>query len=185
MKQKTLWELEQCLETEGIILMFKGAVTPHVTASMLAMAEQRLEEVENNLTVRKRVFNIMVECLDNLFRHSETVVEDSLIDPIKRSSLFALRATKHGYTISTGNYLDIEHMQMLRQKLNAVNGLAKEELKNYYRNILQTDSRSLKGGAGLGIVDIARRSKNKLEYTFDIISPKRAYFSLQASIETI
>ena len=181
--EMNLFAIQRSLEEEGIILMFKGFVTPSVTTSILSVVEQRLDEVENDTRLRKRVFNIMVECLDNLFHHIDTVVDLSHTDPMKRSSTFAVRATDNGYTISTGNYLDIEHVEILSHKLNAVHGLEQDELKNYYRNVLQDEGRSRKGGAGLGIVDIARRSNNRLDYTFDIVSKQLAYFSLCVRVE--
>jgi len=71
---------------------------------------------------------------------------------------------------------------VLRDKLNLVNGMEKEELKAYYKQVLSEGNMSEKGTAGLGMIDIARKSGEKLEYDFLDINDTTSFFSLTVKI---
>ena len=53
-----------------------------------------------------------------------------------------------------------------------------DELKIYYRDMLGGSKLSKKGGAGLGIIDIARKSKNKIEFNIKNVSENYSFVSL-------
>ena len=54
----------------------------------------------------------------------------------------------------------------------------KDELREYYVNTLSNESFSDKGGGGLGMIDIARKSGQKFEYSFTPINNIYSFFSL-------
>lgn len=58
----------------------------------------------------------------------------------------------------------------LQDKLDLINSLSKEELKDFYKQVLNEGTMSVKGTAGLGMIDIARKSGQKLEYCFNPIN---------------
>ncbi len=55
--------------------------------------------------------------------------------------------------------------------------MSREEKKDYYKSILNNGEYSSKGGGGLGIIDIARRSSEKLEYGFVPVDEQNAFFT--------
>ena len=58
-----------------------------------------------------------------------------------------------------------------------------EELKTYYREVLSSNELSEKGGAGLGIIDLVRKSGNKIEYRFDTVNEQFSFFSMIVNME--
>ena len=64
-------------------------------------------------------------------------------------------------------------------------GSEKEELKDYYKSVLNNGEMSLKGGGGLGMIDIARKTGEKLEYNFLEIDNKVSFFTLNIKINQI
>ena len=56
------------------------------------------------------------------------------------------------------------------------------ELKAKYLEKLSRTKLSDKGGAGLGLMDIARKSGNKLQYDFENISSQISFFSLIVNV---
>ena len=60
--------------------------------------------------------------------------------------------------------------------------IVKEELKDYYKQVLNNGEMSLKGGGGLGMIDIARKTGQKLHYNFQNIDNKVSFFSLNIKI---
>jgi len=66
--------------------------------------------------------------------------------------------------------------------LEEINSLDKEGLKQLYKKQMREGRLSDKGGAGLGFIDIARKTGNKLEYHFLPIDETSSFFLLSSSI---
>jgi hypothetical protein len=63
-----------------------------------------------------------------------------------------------------------------------INLLSIEELKDYYIETLNNEAFSGKGGGGLGMIDIARKSGQKIEYTFHPVDESYSFFSLMIHV---
>ncbi len=70
----------------------------------------------------------------------------------------------------------------MKRRLDEVNSLDKEQLKEYYKKVLNNGEMSLKGGGGLGMIDIARKTGEKLEYNFLEIDNKVSFFTLNIKV---
>ena len=86
------------------------------------------------------------------------------------------------YEVKTGNYILKENSNGLKEKLDDINALNKEELRVLYKSVLNEGEMSEKGTAGLGMIDIARKSGNKLEYSFLPVDKKYDFFCLNVKI---
>lgn len=60
-----------------------------------------------------------------------------------------------------------------------------QELKKLYRATLQQNPNEESKGAGLGIIDIARKSGKPIHYDIQTIDEKHSFFSLKAEIELL
>ncbi len=71
----------------------------------------------------------------------------------------------------------------LKDKLDQINSLDKDGLKTLYKDIIKSGSGLTdKGGAGLGFVDMARKSGQKLEYGFESLGDGHSFFSLKTTV---
>ncbi|HOM90289.1 MAG TPA: SiaB family protein kinase, partial [Bacteroidia bacterium] len=92
------------------------------------------------------------------------------------------KAKGEGYRIITGNYIKKEESEDLKSKLEKINSMNTEELRAYYLETLSTTELSQKGGAGLGMIDIARKSGHKIVYSFDGVTDTVNFFTLEVTI---
>jgi hypothetical protein len=83
----------------------------------------------------------------------------------------------------SGNAIRKANISKLQEKLEKINSLDKEGLKDLYKAIIKNTTISEKGGAGLGFVDMARKSGTKLEYEFPEMSADYAFFCLKVNVE--
>ena len=60
--------------------------------------------------------------------------------------------------------------------------LNKDIVKGYYKELIKSSELSDKGGAGLGFVDIARKSGHKLEFDFEKVNEEYSFFSFKTKI---
>ena len=151
--------------------------------SILRIMEEKLAQMETNVNLRKKVFNVMLECMQNLYHHS---IENDGLDAFEkdqRGGLIMAAKNDDGYSVMTGNFVENENAGDLRERLEEVNSLSRGELKELYRFLLAEGGLSSKGGAGLGIVDIARKSGKKLEFGFIPFDKTSQFFSLNVKVK--
>jgi hypothetical protein len=82
----------------------------------------------------------------------------------------------------TGNPIPKSNVETLIKNLNDLNAKDKEGLKEMYKDIIKNSQISEKGGAGLGFVDMARKSGEKLEFSFSNMDEEYDFFCLKVNI---
>ena len=71
----------------------------------------------------------------------------------------------------------------MKCRISKINELSETELRDLYRDTLNNEQRTAKGTAGLGFIDIARKSQNKLEFEFIEVDEKTGFFCLNVTID--
>jgi len=135
-----------------------------------------LDERAFNITVRKKVYAAMVESLENIYKHQDHVDGDAFLPK------FSLIIDANNLLMFVSNSILSHKVSPLKNKLDKVNSLNKDGLKDLYKNTILSGNVSPKGGAGLGIINIAKVSENKINYTFATINDKYSYFTLNVMI---
>jgi len=172
------------MERDHIILSFKGQITKELMESVYQIMESRLEAIDEDPKKKKKVYNILVETLQNIYHHMDEMQrEEDPDDTTSRDAMFMIVRDNEGvYKIHTGNYVLKSKCDLLQSRIDEINLMSSEELRAHYVDKLNTTELSSKGGAGLGIIEIARKSGNKLGYSFNPVSEKFSFFSLIVSI---
>jgi len=178
-----IYDLYHRMESNKVVLSFKGDVTSELMSSILQIIEQRMDDMNETPKLRKKVYNVLVECLQNLYHHIDEVPCETGIDGKERSAIFMVSLNSNGYSITTGNYIQSERKATFEDRLKRINSLEKDELKQLYKEVLNSDGRSEKGGGGLGMIDIARKTGEKLNYAFAPLNDEYSFFSLNINVE--
>ena len=174
-----VFEYYTMMNEDNIMLAFKGGVTSDLLTSLLQVAENKLDKVETKPKVKKKIFNILVECFQNVYHHLDRPGD---IEDATQSAILMVGKESDDYVIMTGNHIEKDKVQVLKNKIDMVNGMSADELKAKYREVLNNEQITDKGGAGLGIIDIARRSGEKLDYEFKDMDGDHSYFSLKVKV---
>ena len=175
------FNIENYLEgqTNGnVILFYKGNVDSDVINHVLDTVEDKMVEENEQSKLRKKVYNILVESLQNLYHHVDKVPDDFEDQTSEKFGLLLVKKVEGGYKIITGNFVNSENIEKLEEKIKRINRSSHEEIKELYKFILNHQRISAKGGGGLGLVDIARKTGNKLEYTIKEYNEKHSFFYL-------
>lgn len=178
-----IFEIYKQLEERNVIISFKGVMTSEILTTTLQIIESRMDKLEERPKIRKKIFNVLVECLQNLYHHIDDDIDDKSTPQNKRNCLFMIARENAAYIITTGNYIKPEDSPILEEKLDTINGMTRDELKSYYKQVLNEGTMSDKGTAGLGMIDIARKSGKKLEYDLTPINENLTFFSLSVRIQ--
>lgn len=175
---KYIYEMHQKMLSENLYLVYEGEFSQEIVKSVLMLTERNLTYFGEQLSIKRKVFNIMVECLQNICRHC---YEEENVNTLKYA-IFMIGMQDDHYTILSGNFMLKDHVDSLRSKLEKINALDKEGLKELYKEIMLKGKRSPKGGAGLGLIDMARRSGQKLRFNFQEVKDNVTFFSLRSLI---
>lgn len=172
------------MERNNIMLSFKGDVTSELLTSILQIMETKLDNMQEEPKIKRKVYNVLVECLQNLYHHMDEIPKGTDGEPDKkiRSAIFMIGKLDNQYNIITGNYIRSGNVDSLKNRLDEINKLSKEELKDYYKLVLNNGEMSSKGGGGLGMIDIARKTGQKLNYNFQPVDDNYSFFSLNIKI---
>lgn len=156
---------------------YRGEVTSDNSVSLLTLLEREMEFSDFSLLERKRLFMFALENLQNISRHGVGKRENM-------TSLVVYNKNVDGYTINTGNALRKSEVRGLRRNLERINSLEPDKIREVYRNMLQTSEVGKRGGAGLGLMEMARKTGNRLDYDFYPIDDKYSYFILSKTISS-
>jgi hypothetical protein len=173
------------LHTEDVIFSYMGDISSDVINFILDSVEKKTEESDDHSKIRKKVYNVLVESLQNLYHHVDTVPEDFEDQKSERFGIIVIRRNDEGYYITAGNFIATDKVKLLEDKIIQINNSSPEEIKELYKFILHHQKISEKGGGGLGLVDIARKTGNKLEYEFADYNEKYLFFSLSIKLDAI
>jgi len=168
--------LRKRLSDEHLMFAYRGEVTGDNSAGLLTLLEREMEYSDFSLLGRKRLFMFVLENLQNITRHGVSRREEI-------TSLVVYNKTADGYTVSTGNALKKSEVKGLRSNLEKINSLDPDMIREVYRTMLQDSSIGHKGGAGLGLMEMARKTGNKLDYDFLPIDDKYSYFILSKTVD--
>lgn len=177
---KYIYDIHKIMQEQNLMLIYEGEFSQEITKSVLAMAEKNLDSMGEESAIKRKVFNVMVECLQNICKHSDTITS-----PNEKGAIFMIGKEEDHYLITSGNYLFTENVESLKEKLEEINSLDKDGLKSLYKDLIKNGHISDKGGAGLGFVDIARKSGQKLEFDFQDVNEEFSFFSFKTKIARV
>jgi len=168
-----------------VLMAFKGNISSELISNVLEVVESRLDDYSETSKIRKKVYNVLVESLQNLYHHIEVLPEEMRKEYDEKFGILVVSRVEDKYKISTGNFIRHEKVDMLKNKIDKINSMTRDELKDMYKFILNHQRLSEKGGGGLGLVDIARKTGNKLVYTFEKYNDRYDFFNLDVYIDYV
>jgi len=167
------------MQKDNLNYIYRGVFTQNITDGILSLTEANLDKVGEDSKIKKRVFTIMVEGLQNITRHQE--IDEKALEN-NETGIFLIQDINKRYYITTGNPILKKNISNLTEQINKINSLNPDELKQYYKTVLNDNVISDKGGAGLGLIEMARKSGNNLVYDFVNLSDNYSYFYLNTEI---
>ena len=172
--------LYDSFEEHGISLVYVGQFNHTITKVFTALTSDETEKHKESKTVQRTLHHTMIEILQNMTKHSDNMFHDVSLG----KGLFMLGKKNEAYHVITANIVDNTQEQMLKDSIDFLNASSKEELKAMYKKQLREGKISGKGGAGLGLIDIARKTGNPLDYMFFPADNKNKYFVLKVSVDS-
>lgn len=183
---KNIVAFRDLMEDSDVNIVYLGKITQNTINGITAMTEEDLSDKKENKKVSRRVYHVMIEALQNICKHADSTAEytsDSLEAGLAKEGIFLIGDNETEYYVTTGNQIELDNAVRLRDILDRINSLDQEELKSLYRTTMENTTISDKGGAGLGFLDIRKKTGTEYEYYFEPIDPKYCFFILTIRIK--
>lgn len=173
-----LYDYYKELENDRLSFIFNGDVSDDITDGIIRLTEFNVNNFETLAKMSRRISFIMVECFQNVVRHGKKEVK---LDG-KTGGLFSARLMGDANYVSSINLIDMNEVELLSQKLNQLNTIEKDKLKALYLEVLNNAELSTKGGAGLGLIQLARKAGQPISFDFENINEQLSNFYLSLKL---
>jgi hypothetical protein len=170
------------LEEDGIIFTFVGPVSQDVVEGIGSALKYKMKADDIKSSVSLKVFSIFVEKMQNVINYSAELAPDHAEDSQVRFGMIIVGKKEENYFIIGGNMIDAEQKNRLEGNLSELVQLDKDGLKELYKRKRKEDSGEHSKGAGLGFIEMARKSSAPLEYNFEKISEEHYYFTIKTVV---
>lgn len=151
-----VYEFYKTMKTHEISLVYEGEITHQITKAFTSLSESNMAKEEESASVQRKVFHVMVECLQNISKHADDFAANDFL--YSGRGIFMVSKGDTEYTVTTGNAIDNSRIADLNEMLEKINSLDKEELNELYKKQIKEGQLSDKGGAGLGFIDIKKKN---------------------------
>ena len=102
----------------------------------------------------------MVEMMQNIAKHA-------IAEPTgEHNGIFSLGKNQEKYSLTASNYVETNQEDILTQYIDQLNTKDRNQLNEYYRQVLRNGHDDINMASGLGLIDIARESKDGIKYNF-------------------
>lgn len=172
----TTYDFYKLVEEHHILLAYQGMMTTDV----LTMMGRNVKEQADSDITRRRIFSVMVELVQNinLYSAEKDYSESDKKMVGKGIVVIATNEDESAFTVSSGNLVPNGEVEPLKQKLDYINQLDKEQLRGYFRQQLRTPEDQ----DATGLVGVVRKSKNPLQYDFINVDKEHSFFILTVLI---
>lgn len=161
----------------GVSFVYRGPFMDDLTSKIIDISEKTCADKNDLPKVSRKVSFLLVECFQNIVRHGETSAIE-LANSLQ-NGLFSFKNIGNAYVINSINLVDAHDIHDLKQQVEFINGLDGDQLREAYREKLEHNVLSGKGGAGLGLFELARKSGQKIKYKFELVNDEIALFHQQ------
>ena len=161
---------------EDTLFIYQGYFTFKLTEKLVGLIEYHLYIIPSKL-IRKRIFNIAVEMIQNIDHYNKTISRQELLE---NPGKFLIRRVKNKFEIIVSNYIRSTDTAKLKTLLDEIRGMNEEVLtQERYKRLSNIENNV--PSASIGILSIAQRTNQNMNYKFIDVNGSQ-YFILKAIV---
>ena len=171
------------LDELDIDIIYSGPMWDDGIKGLSEMIKVRLDKDDVPESSARAIFSVFVEQVTNMLMYSaEKGYYQKSEKPVSMGLL--IMGHKEGvFFIQTRNAIKNENVEYIVERIDHLNSLDKKELRRYNMKKLKEDNdNSESQGAGLGLIEIARRTTKPIGYSIKNIDGGLSVFTMYAEI---
>ena len=175
-------KIRKIMSDEGIVFSFSGVISQELVSFMVDSARHQFEEMGEESKMIHKMFIITIEQLQNIMSYSKN---KDIHSGSKYTSpgvmVIGFDKDRDKYYVNSSNEIVKADKEKVTKKIDYINSLDKDELKKYLREKIRSAEDKHDRGAGVGFIEMAKRSSEKIEYDFEDIDSK-LYFHIKTYV---
>ncbi len=152
---------------DSLVIIYSGHFNDRSLISLTDIIGLHYELSDNRNKYKGRFVYLTVETFQNVIRYAKPLMKKININGY--NNFFYTRKKDDDFFISTANLVDNNAVKAIKDRIEEVNKLERQELNKKYKEVLLNQAFSKQGGAGLGFIEMSRKTQQKLEYMFEKI----------------
>jgi hypothetical protein len=176
----SLISLREFFSNHQILICFNGPISTNLIGEIGSALKEHIESNHAPELEVMDVFSVYIEMSQNIRNYATS---HGFSDSESSATVVIAAAEAGHYAVCAGNLVEMADGQALLKRIHELADCNKAQLKLLYKKQLRQPISQTPGqGAGLGLIEIARRSSQPMEASLDPLEPGRAFFSLRAII---
>jgi len=167
-----------------INISYSGPLWDDGIKGIAEMVKTSLSHKDMPNKASKTIFSVFVEQVTNMLMYSaeKEIFTKPPVEEVPTGMLI-LGHNGKSHFIQTGNTINNESVEHVRNKLDYLNTLDKNELRQYHKEIMRSENNNSESrGAGLGLIEVARRVTGPIIYSIEQVNERVSYFSMYVEI---
>lgn len=157
-----------------LIIYHSGNVLPEDVETITQRIETSLSEENKNIT--KKILFLTVETLQNIIHHSDKDLSGNTF------AYFELIKEHDYYIIKTGNLITNENTKTLSDRLHCILRMEEDKINENIRTKLVDCDFSDKGGAGIGLLSVQKKTKKGLNFEVEYFNGDHNFIHFEIKI---
>ena len=177
---RSLSSLRDFFTSERILICFNGPTSRSLIGEIGAALKEHIESTRPCMTSAMDVFSVYIEMSQNIRHYTSRRAYN---EQEATATVVIAETGADRYVVSAGNLIDVEDGHVLIARIQSLARLDKIALKSLYKEQLRKPRQDgAVTGAGLGLIDIARKASEPLLASLDELGDGKAFFTLRATI---
>ena len=183
-----LYDCYKMVQKNHICFIYNGPIWADGVEGIGQTLRKRLEFEELPVVTAHSVFSIFVEEMFNILYYAGD--KELLLDGARGkqfqvdSGVFMLGIRDKQYYIQCSNKIKNSQVEAMKKRIDYLNTLDKQELRKIYREKIRAENDDPDSqGAGIGLIEIARRASSKIEYRFTPLDSGDTFFTLFVTVD--
>lgn len=175
-----LLSMRESYERDRIMLCFNGPISRSLIEEIGKALRNYLDTQQTAPAAAMDVFAVYIEMTQNIRHYAR---RRGYSDELASATVAVARDPSGHYVVSAGNLIESEDGARLIETVDALGRMDKAALKQAYKQQLRSPRDTHNpNGAGLGLLDIARKSSQPMRASLQPLPGQRSFFSLTATI---
>ncbi len=167
----------------NILLDFQGAVSHDLLVGMAELIKKKFSQEFGKSNIVKKVFSIFVEMAQNIsFYSAERVYLDDQGGEVG-AGIIVVTGEDKIYTVTSGNLVEKTSTPRIIRHCEIINRMDKEDLRQFYKEKIKSSRKEGRRGAGVGLIDIARKSGHPISYGVTPVNGAHSFLVLSVKIK--
>ena len=180
MDSTDLFAMREMFNRQHIMLCFNGPISRSLIEEIGNALKNYLQAEHAQPSAAMDVFGTYIEMTQNIRHYA---AQNGYQEHEAAATVVVARDDGDHYVVSAGNLVEREDGRALLQRVESLAGLDKAQLKASYKEQLRKPrDAGASTCAGLGLIDMARKSSAPLTASLRDTPDGRAFFSLRAII---